>query len=168
MRVVAGGALAQALPQLLGRPQRRGPLAIWTLGNGRIVALRNGAALENRLLGSDGNATLALMLAGDAQRQVVFDEWIHGYGEATGLAALPARWWVALAGLALAGLAWAIARGSRLGGADPREPAGAQPRGAYVEAMALALSRTSDVATLAARAHAAGERERDYERIRRP
>lgn len=165
--VVGGGALSGALPKLLGPPQSALTVSTWSLGAGRIEAFTDPSAVENRLLAAGGNAELSLQLAGPADRAVVFDESIHGFGEATGLAALPDRWWVALAGLALAGLAWVLARGRRLGGADPRDPQVAAPRSAYVDAMALVLSKTRDVDTLAALARAAGERERNFERIRR-
>ncbi len=165
--VVGGGALGAALPRLLGAPSGTAPASTWTLGSGRIEVLADPAPLENRLLAADQHAERALTLAGPPRRPVVFDEAIHGFTQATGLAALPARWWLALAGLALAGLAWVLARGRRLGGADPREALDPAPRSAYVDAMAAMIAGAGDVEELAADARAAGEREREFERIRR-
>lgn len=165
--VLGGGALGAALPGLLGRPVARAPASTWTLGAGRIEVLADPAPLENRLLASGSNAWRALQLAGPSSRPVLFDEWIHGFTQATGLAAIPARWWVTLAGLALAGLAWALARGRRLGGADPVDPASAARRSDYVDALALIISRTRDVGELAGGAAPDGRRERDFERIHR-
>jgi hypothetical protein len=165
--VVGGGALGAALPRLLGAPSGTTPASTWTLGSGRIEVLADPAPLENRLLAADQNAELALALAGPPRRPVVFDESIHGFTQATGLAALPARWWLALAGLALAGLAWVLARGQRLGGADPREALIPAPRSAYVDAMATIIASAGDVDELAADARADAEREREFERIRR-
>ena len=64
------------------------------------------------------NAAFGLAAAGAGGRPVAFLETVHGYGEATGLAALPARALWVLAGLALAALAlvWSMAR--RLGPAE--------------------------------------------------
>lgn len=166
--VIGGGAVGAALPRLLGPPSARTPAgSTWTLGTGRIIVVADPTFLENRRLADDGNAARSLLLAGPAGRDVVFDESIHGFTAATGLAALPARWWLAFTGLALAGLAWVLARGSRLGGADPRDPQPGAPRTAYVDAMALVVARTRDLDTLAAQARAAGEREQNFERIRR-
>jgi hypothetical protein len=111
-------------------------------GGGRLVLLADPSPVQNRLLGEADNAALALGLAGDGP--VTFLEHAHGYGPATGLAALPDRVQWALALLAAAALAFILARGRRLG---PPEPAGRPlppPRRAYVDALGTVLARTGE------------------------
>jgi hypothetical protein len=72
---------------------------------------------------------------------VVFSELHHGYGR-TGLAALPARWKVALVLAVLAALALMVSRGRRLGPAEAPARELPPPRRAYVDALADALGRT--------------------------
>ena len=134
---------------LLGDPPVGTLLLVRTLGRGRIDLLADASPVQNRLLASADNAQLSLDLAGGDRRAVVFDESIHGFTAATGLAALPDRWWLAFGGLALAGVAWALARGRRLGPAEPELEAPAPARSAYVEAIAAALSRTHDPEAIA-------------------
>jgi len=115
-----------------------------TIGRGTIELLADASPLQNRLLDVADNAQFGLDLIGPRVRPVVFVESVHGFGERIGLAALPSRWWLAFALLALAGLLWILARGRRLG---PSEPAGAPappPRSAYVEAISLLLERTDE------------------------
>jgi hypothetical protein len=118
-----------------------------TLGRGRLELLADASPLQNRLLASADNAQFALNLAGD-QRPVVFVESVHGFGQSRGLAALPGGWWVAFAGLARAGLRWILARGRRLGPAEPTGATAQPPRAAYVHAISLLLRRTKDPAEL--------------------
>jgi Domain of unknown function (DUF4350) len=113
-------------------------------GRGTIELLADASPLQNRLLGSADNAQLALDLAGGDGRAVVFVESVHGFGESRGLAAVPGRWRLAFALLALAGALWVLARGRRLGPAEPAPAAEPPPRAAYVEAMALLLERTHE------------------------
>jgi hypothetical protein len=120
------------------------------LGSGSIELLADASPLQNRLLGTADNAQLALNLAGGRNRTVVFVESVHGFGQSIGLAALPGRWWLAFAGLALAGLLWVLARGRRLGPPEQAQTASAPPRSAYVEAISLLLRRTRDPQALAA------------------
>lgn len=119
-------------------------LVVGTVGRGRLDLLADPSPLQNRLLASADNARFALDLAGPPGRPVVFAEALHGYGAATGIAALPGAFWLAFAGLALAGGAWALARGRRLGPPEQPLAAGQPPRSAYVEAMADALTRAGD------------------------
>jgi hypothetical protein len=114
-------------------------LAARRLGRGRLDLLADASPVENGLLDRADDAQLALDLAGPPGTTVVFAEALHGYTAASGLAAFPGRWWVAIAGLALAAGAWALSRGRRLGPPEPSPPAPAPPRVAYVEAMARAL-----------------------------
>jgi hypothetical protein len=119
-------------------------LLVLGLGRGRIALLADAAPVENRLLASADNAQLALNLAGPPGTPVLFAEEIHGYGEATGLAAIPTRWWVVFGGLCLAWAAWALARGRRIGPAEKPGPEPVPPRSAYVDALARALVRGRD------------------------
>jgi len=120
-----------------------------SLGSGRIELLADASPLQNRLLASADNAQLALDLAGGPARGVVFVESVHGFGQSRGLAALPSSWRLAFALLALAGVLWVLARGRRLGPAEPAHVPSQPPRAAYVEAIALLLRRTRDPGTLA-------------------
>jgi hypothetical protein len=123
----------------------RGPeLLAVNAGRGQIDLLADAAPVENRLLASADNAQLALNLAGPPATPVIFAEALHGYGEATGLAAIPTRWWVVFALLCLAWAAWALARGRRIGPADQPVPEPVPPRSAYVEALAGAIVRGRD------------------------
>jgi Domain of unknown function (DUF4350) len=131
-------------------------MTVTGLGRGRIALLADSSPLQNRLLADDDNAALGLALAGRAGRPVAFEEALHGYGAAHGLAALPSRWKWTLIGLLAAALLAVAARIRRLG---PPEPPGAPllpPRRAHVEAMASALARTGrpGEATEPVRAHA--------------
>jgi hypothetical protein len=77
---------------------------------------------------------------------VAFVESVHGFGAAGGLAALPARWQLALALAVLAALLWLASRARRFG---PPERGGEDPapaRREHVEALALALRRARDPA----------------------
>lgn len=123
----------------------RGPeLIVLKLGRGQIALLADAAPVENQLLASADNAQLALDLAGPRGAPVIFAEALHGYGEATGLAAIPARWWVVFALLCLAWAAWALARGRRIGPAEEPVSEPVPPRSAYVEALAGAIVRGRD------------------------
>jgi Domain of unknown function (DUF4350) len=132
-----------------GRVALAGPggalLVLVNSGSRRIALLADASPVENSLLATADNAQLALDLAGPRKTPVIFAEALHGYGEATGLAAIPGRWWVAFAGLLLAAAVWALARGRRLGPPEdpPAEPA--PPRSAYVDALAGVIVRTRDI-----------------------
>ncbi|HLM85331.1 MAG TPA: DUF4350 domain-containing protein [Solirubrobacteraceae bacterium] len=113
-------------------------------GAGTLELLADASPLQNRLLASADDAQLAINLAGERARPVMFVESVHGFGLSRGLAALPGRWRLAFALLALAGLLWVIARGRRLGPAEQERSAEHPPRSAYMEALALLLGRTKD------------------------
>jgi hypothetical protein len=129
------------------------------LGSGEVVLVADPAPLENRLLGEADDAALALALTGGRER-VLFLEAVHGYGRGRGLGALPERWRIALAGLALAALLWLLSRARRLGPPDPEPPEPPPARRAHVDALAAALARTRDRdwAAERLRRHAATER----------
>jgi hypothetical protein len=134
------GAEGTPLPALAG--ERGVVLAVADAGRGRVALLADTSPLQNRLLDTADNAALGLALAGPRTRPVVFLESVHGYGDETGLAAVPFRWWWALGGLALAALVFVLARGRRLGPPElPSRPL-PPPRREYVESLAAVLART--------------------------
>jgi len=122
-------ARAGAAPLLLER----------RLGSGRALLLADASPLQNRLLGRADNAALGLALAGG--RPVAFVESAHGYGPASGLDAIPARWWWVFGALCLSALALALARGRRLG--PPELPDRELPpaRVEFAEALAIQLAK---------------------------
>jgi Domain of unknown function (DUF4350) len=129
-----------ALPLAAGTD---GPIAlVEDARDGRIVLLADASPLQNRLLDEADNAALALALAGPGP--VTFVESVHGYGTATGLAALPARYGWALILIALSGLLLIVARWPRMGPPEPPEEPLFPPRRAYVDALASTLSRSRD------------------------
>jgi hypothetical protein len=111
-------------------------------GRGEVVLVADPSPLQNRLLDEADNATFALALAGDGP--LTFVEGPHGYGTATGLAALPSRFRWALILLALSALALIAARWPRLGPTEPPERPLFPPRRAYVDALAATLARTRE------------------------
>jgi hypothetical protein len=119
------------------------------VGQGRVVVLADPTPLQNRLLGVADNAGFGLAVAGPAGTPVDFAEGPHGYGSGEGLSALPARWRVALAGLALSAAVWLVSRSRRLGPPeDEARPLGPRRR-AYVDALAGTLGRTGHPAAAA-------------------
>jgi hypothetical protein len=108
-----------------------------------VVRLASTVPVQNRNLATGDNAELALRLVGSTDRPVLFAEAIHGYGPATGVAAFPSRWWVAIALLALAAGAFVLSRWRRLGGPDPLPSHTSSPRSAYLDAMAATVSSTA-------------------------
>lgn len=129
-----------ALP-VLGRPGAS-LLDLAQVGRGTVWLLANTAALRNSGLGQGLDARLGLALAGPPPRPVNFLESYHGYGVASGLAAVPPRWWVAFALLGAAAVALMIARGRRFGPPQAQERALTPPRQQYIDALAAILSRT--------------------------
>lgn len=123
---------------------RGAELLVRNVGSGQIDLLADATPVENALLASADNAQLALNLAGPRGAPVLFAEALHGYGEATGLAAIPTRWWVVFGILCLAWGAWALARGRRLGPAEEPVAEPVPPRSAYVDALARAIVRGRD------------------------
>ncbi len=129
-----------ALP-LLGTPDAS-LVDVAVLGAGRIELLADSSTLDNQRLADADDAALGLALAGPVRRPVAFEEGVHGYGAATGLAALPSRWKWALLGLLLAALTGVGARFRRLAAPDPEGVPALPPRRAHVDAIALALARS--------------------------
>jgi hypothetical protein len=116
-------------------------VATTTAGRGQVIALADPSPLQNRLLDQADNAALGLNLAG-AGRTVRFLEGPHGYGPGEGLAALPQRWRLALAGLGLAAAVWLLARSRRLGPPEQESRPLHPSRRVYIDAMAATLART--------------------------
>jgi len=112
------------------------------VGRGRIALVADPSPLQNRLLDEADNAALALALTGDGPLVVV--ESVHGYGTATGLASLPARFRWALLLLGLSALVLIAARWPRLGPVEPEDEPLFPPRRAYVDALATTLAKTHD------------------------
>jgi hypothetical protein len=86
---------------------------------------------------------------------VTFVESVHGFGQETGFAALPARWRLALVVAVLAGLLFLLSRARRLG---PPQESGGDPtpaRREHVEALALGLRRAREPAVALAPMQAA-------------
>ena len=139
---------ARALPLLGG--DRGATLVANRVGAGRALMMADVSPLLNAALDEGDNAALALALAGDGSRKVIFVEGVHGFGESRGLAALPDEWKWALAGLGLAGLVGIWAMGRRFGPPeDDRRPL-PPPRRRFVDAQALTLARTHDPVAAAA------------------
>src|SRR5207248_3821828 len=108
---------------------------------GRVVAVADPSPVQNALLAVDDDAALALGLAG-GRRMVLFAEGAHGYGQGEGLAALPRRWRLTLAGLGLAAAIWLVARSRRPGPPEAETRAPAPPRRASAHAVTRTLART--------------------------
>jgi hypothetical protein len=111
-------------------------------GSGRISLVADPSPLQNRLLDRADNASLALGLSGPGP--ITFVESVHGYGTATGLAALPARFRWALVLLALAAVVLIAARWPRLGPPAPPDEPLFPPRRAYVDGLAATLAKSHD------------------------
>jgi hypothetical protein len=116
--------------------------AVGTLGAGRVVVLADPSPLQNAYLDRDDNARFALAIAGPRSRPIVFFETYHGYGPASGLAAVPTRWRALLGFGTLAALVFILARARRLGPAELEARELDPPRREYVEALAGILQRT--------------------------
>ena len=78
----------------------------------------------------------------DAGRPVLFLESYHGYGSASGYAAVPARWLLGFALLFGAALTLMLASGRRLGPPQSNERQLPPPRWEYVESLAGILERS--------------------------
>ncbi len=112
------------------------------VGAGRVVVLADATPLQNVLLGVADNAGFGLAVAGPEGTPVAFAEGPHGYGSAGGLAALPGRWRITLAGLGLSTAVWLVARSRRLGPPEEERRPLAPRRREYVDAVAGTLGRT--------------------------
>ena len=128
---------------LLEAERGRGALALRRdFGRGEVVLLSDASPLQNRLLAEADNAAFGLAVAGPPGRPVLFAESFHGYGEASGVEAVPTRWWWVFGGLLLAAIVLALAQGRRLG--PPELPGRVLPpaRVEFAEALGTQLART--------------------------
>ena len=133
---------AEGLPLLGGET---GPAIVARrAGPGRALLLSDVSPIQNASLDEADNAALALGLAGERGRKVIFVEGVHGFGETRGLAALPDDWKWALGGLGLAALTMMWAIGRRFGPAEDERRPLPPPRRRFVDAQALTLARTHD------------------------
>jgi hypothetical protein len=114
------------------------------VGRGSIVYVADPSLLENARLDHADNAAVALGLAGEERRRVVFAEGVHGYERRGGVGAIPVRWQATFLAIALAALAFVWARGRRLGPPDRQSRELPPPRALYVDALAHTLERTRD------------------------
>ena len=115
--------------------------AVADVGRGTVFILADASPLQNALLGEADNAAFGLAAAGE-ERPVVFVESVHGYGEATGIRAIPTSSKWTLGGLLVAALALVLARGRRLGPPEREARELPPPRREYVDALAGVLHRT--------------------------
>lgn len=111
-------------------------------GSGGTVLVADASPLTNAGLAEADNAAFGVALAGGDGRPVAFAEGGFGYGEDTGLAALPPRWKATLLTLAVATIVYGWARAKRLGPPDRPERELPPARAAYVQALARTLART--------------------------
>jgi Domain of unknown function (DUF4350) len=136
-------------------PGGRRFVLVCVAGGGRVRLLADSSPLTNARLVQADNAVFGAALVGRSARPVVFAETVHGFSAATGLAALPAAGWWAVALLLLAGIVYLVARWPRLGPAVEPDEVAAPPRREHVEALAGALASTRDRRPAAARLRAA-------------
>jgi hypothetical protein len=119
-------------------------LGIESVEEGTVVAIADTGVVANEGLANADNALLALLAIGEPTATVRFVEYIHGFTQPTGLAALPTRWKQALLVLTLAGLVWLLARGRRFGPPEVASRGLAPPRSAYIDALASTLDSSRD------------------------
>lgn len=124
-------------------------LGIEAVGAGSVVALADETVLANGAIDQRDHALLALLAVGDTAGSVRFVEYIHGFTQPTGLAALPTRWKQALLVIGLAGLIWLIGRGRRFGPVEETSRGLPPPRSAYLDAVAASLEASGDPAAAA-------------------
>ena len=120
-----------------------GPQLVVTrrIGRGEMLLVADDTPLQNSLLGRRDNAAFALALAG-SRREVVFADAASTTGATTGWDAVPSGWKIALIGGAFALLLTTIARGRRIGSAEPSERLLDPPRRATADVLAGGLERS--------------------------
>ena len=120
-----------------------GPQLVVTrrVGQGEIILVADDSPLQNARLGRRDNAAFGLALVGSRQ-EVVFADATATARATTGWDAVPAGWKVALIGGAFALLLTVIARGRRIGTAEPSERLLDPPRRATADVLAGGLERS--------------------------
>ncbi|MCP4306065.1 MAG: DUF4350 domain-containing protein [bacterium] len=114
--------------------------AVQSVGQGQLVAIADASVISNAGLSEVDNALLGVQAVGAPGPTVKFIEYLHGFEQPAGLAALPRRWKQALLVLAFAGLIWLLSHARRLGPPQQTERALPPPRAAYVDAVAATLA----------------------------
>ena len=160
VRVRLGGDYVVLTDGLTRWRSPNGPQLVVTrqIGRGEMLLVADDTALQNSLLGRRDNAAFALALVG-SRRQVVFADAASTVGSATGWDAVPSGWKIALIGGAFAILLTTIARGRRIGNAEPSERLLDPPRRATADVLAGGLERSRrptlalDALGAAARSH---------------
>jgi hypothetical protein len=120
------------------------------VGAGTVVAIADDRVISNRLLDRNDHALVAFLAIGEPEGTVRFVEYIHGFTQPTGLAALPTRWKQALLVITVAGFIWLVARGHRFSPPEDSSRGLAPPRSAYVDALATTLEASKDPQATAA------------------
>ena len=121
----------------------RGPQLVVTrrIGRGEMLLVADDTPLQNARLGRRDNAAFALALAG-SRPEVVFADAAATTKAPTGWDAVPSGWKIALIGGAFALLLTTIARGRRIGNAEPAERLLDPPRRATADVLAGGLERS--------------------------
>jgi len=115
----------------------------WGLEDGEVVWLADPTPLLNHGLADGDSAGFAMTLM--AGRDVVFDEYRHGFGGESFWQLLPDRWAGTLVLLSIAALTGMVAYARRLGPPEDTERRLQPDRAAYVESVAAILGRTGPV-----------------------
>lgn len=147
LRWFEGEAVERAVGKVeIGETEEdRAPIALeFRRGQGRVTLIAEPTLLNNIGLGKSDNAVLACrLIAGDGNREVVFDEYYHGALAELGPSALLVRhpYGTMAAFVLVASLLWAWANAVRFG---PPVPATEAPRRSileYVDAMSRLFHR---------------------------
>ncbi len=126
---------------LLTAPGGRHIAVVREVGNGLVVALSDVSLLSNEFLPEQDNAAFAVAITDD--RQVVFDEHIHGFTSGGGLLEAPAPVQVMLLVLAAAAILWMWAVGARFGPPEQRRRHLPMRRARYIEGVGNSLIKTT-------------------------
>jgi hypothetical protein len=110
------------------------------LGRGVATLLSSSAPLQNAHLSEAENAAFGVALVDS--RDARFAEGPHGLSAATGFAAIPGGWKIALFGVPFALLLLAIARGRRIGRAEPAGRPLAPARRETIDTVGAAYARS--------------------------
>lgn len=124
-------------------------VAVERVGRGTVVAISDATIVSNDSLDRADHALLAILAIGKPGTTVRFLEYIHGFEQPTGLAALPTVWKQALVVLLVAGAVWLLAHSRRLGPPERRTRALPPPRATYANALAMTIAKGNDPAASA-------------------
>lgn len=136
-----GGRWADIGPMVPLAGDDQGPSIVAVpVGKGHLIAVADTSLLHNGTLGQADNAALALALAGERGRPVIFAESVHDAGSG-GWKALPATWRYTVYGLLIALAVGLWAFGTRFGPPEPQRRELRPPRRDHVDAIAAALDQ---------------------------